>query len=62
MARQAKGVTSVPAPAPARFIHGTYPPTPSIQAPARVKPDKASTRDYGKMPSPTGNTGLTGQS
>ncbi len=50
----------VPAPTQAKFIHGTYPPSPSMQ---RVKPMAGQTQ-YGKqpkLPPLAGNTGLTGE-
>lgn len=38
---------SVSSPAPFKFLHGTYPPAPSM-APVDIKPAKAPRRDYGK--------------
>lgn len=52
-----KRVTSVPQPS-MRMLHGTYPPTPTLQK-VNVKPRPADTRDYAKTPPLDGNTGTT---
>lgn len=57
--RAGKKVTSLPEPS-MRMLHGTYPPSPSLQK-ISVKPQPASTRSYGKVPPLDGNTGTTGE-
>lgn len=55
---------SVPAPAKTKFVHGTYPPSPSIQPTNRIKPMTGQTQ-YGKPKppaSPFGDTGMSGMS
>ncbi len=58
----AKGIKSLPSPRPAKMVHGTYPPSPTIGKSSQlsVKPQFASMREYGKTPPPLdGTTGLT---
>lgn len=60
-----KGPTKVVNPRPAKFVRGTWPPTPEpmyqqTQDALRIKPGAASTRDYAKQPPLDGNTGTTG--
>lgn len=55
-----KGVTmSVPTPERPKFIHGTYPPDPTLPKNI-IKPSKAPKRDYGKAVPLSGDTGMTG--
>lgn len=67
----AKGPTTVAAPKLQRtpMVRGTWPPQPDpinegVQKSAQpvIKPQGASTRNYGKAPPLAGNTGLTGAS
>lgn len=51
-------VTSVPQPS-MRMLHGTYPPSPSLEK-VSVKPQAAATRDYAKTKPLDGDTGTTG--
>lgn len=52
-------VTSVAQPS-SRLLHGTYPPSPTLEQPS-VKPQAASTRDYAKTKPLFGSTGVTGE-
>lgn len=56
------GPKSVPQPENANFVLGSRPAvlrSPTLQ---RIKPDKASTTEYGKDPPLAGNTGMSGLS